>query len=875
MFTFSNLRKNLNAFAVFTICLFAYNLTAGDGAEPVIEGSNSSELSVSAPKKRKKKKSSLDFMASSMFDQDIDASADKLSFQGDNIVADGHVVIKYKDIWITADRAIVNIPSKDIEAEGRVTFVKRSTTNQELRYKEYLKLLDDPDIKVIRNGYIMGPTGRQLVDVTIIEEKHSWKGDKASGNLTTGVFDLGELYGHYDAFFIKGGHAERATNGDIEIKDAKMTTCEYIKDNHEHYSITASTIKVWPDDKTRHDRKYMVDADHYNILAYNAVLRFFNVPVFYFPIFYKPAWDHGPGVRFRAGNSSDWGYFVQLKKSFDIPLPPKIYGWPSPTTTATVLSDYYSKRGFGLGAAVKAYTRDSKTKFFMYGIHDNDVDKRKGRMEFPSNRYDLWFSHMNHITPRLDFRGRFEKLSDVNFLHDFFRARSDIDPQPATFMSLEYQFNRLSIGAYARPRVNDFFTVVEKLPEIRLDAPRQELFKGLYYQGEMSFSYMRMKWRDFDYPRSRGGDDLEDYETFRFDSLNMFYYPFKLSKVNFIPRAGIRLTSYSQTSKTKIDTDMLKNYAKVDNPYVDNPSKITNYDSKGGAKFRIAAEFGLEVNTKIYRTWSGVKSAYWALDGLRHVMVPYLNYTYIPEPNIDREHIYYFDDIDRITEQNFIRVGIKNRLQTRRGAYGAQEIYNWATIEHYVDFHFNSFEGNDLGNFGTVVNFQPFPDFSAKMDLLLNLGEANVSRFAPTMEYRINDDWKVFGGYYYQNKYTERPAYSMGSSLTDLTSGTAFEKPYGRNQSVFTGVEFPIIDSKTHGKASIRYNFESAVLDEASFGVTRSLHCWEVGVTYKVRQRKDDMDDWNWEHQFMFTVGLSDVPGFKISAKQEVGGANE
>jgi hypothetical protein len=35
------------------------------------------------------------------------------------------------------------------------------------------------------------------------------------------------------------------------------------------------------------------------------------------------------------------------------------------------------------------------------------------------------------------------------------------------------------------------------------------------------------------------------------------------------------------------------------------------------------------------------------------------------------------------------------------------------------------------------------------------------------------------------------------------------------------------------------------------------------------------MDDWNWEHQFMFTVGLSAVPGFKISAKQEVGGAND
>ena len=44
-------------------------------------------------------------------------------------------------------------------------------------------------------------------------------------------------------------------------------------------------------------------------------------------------------------------------------------------------------------------------------------------MKFDSNRYDLWVSHVNHLTPRLDVRGRFEKLSDIEFLHDFFRKR--------------------------------------------------------------------------------------------------------------------------------------------------------------------------------------------------------------------------------------------------------------------------------------------------------------------------------------------------------------------------------------------------------------------------------------------------------------------
>jgi len=37
----------------------------------------------------------------------------------------------------------------------------------------------------------------------------------------------------------------------------------------------------------------------------------------------------------------------------------------------------------------------------------------------------------------------------------------------------------------------------------------------------------------------------------------------------------------------------------------------------------VLAAQGVEINTKIYRSWQNVKSAYWQLDGLRHVLIPY------------------------------------------------------------------------------------------------------------------------------------------------------------------------------------------------------------------------------------------------------------
>ena len=46
----------------------------------------------------------------------VDASADIYEYVGENIIARGHVVIKFRDTTVTADKAIININSQDIEA---------------------------------------------------------------------------------------------------------------------------------------------------------------------------------------------------------------------------------------------------------------------------------------------------------------------------------------------------------------------------------------------------------------------------------------------------------------------------------------------------------------------------------------------------------------------------------------------------------------------------------------------------------------------------------------------------------------------------------------------------------------------------------------
>ncbi len=808
--------------------------------------------------------SGLGGLGAKIIKDDISTSADQIDYVGSNLIATGHVVLKYKNIYFSCDKAVLNMATKDVEATGRVRFIQRTRENTRIPYHEYKELLKDPNTKVTVNGYVMTPTGAQELDVTIVKEVHTWTGKRAVGNLSTGYFDLGKFSGRYGEYYVKGEHGERSPDGTVTVKDAKLTTCEYIRDNHEHYSITSTTVEMIPE-KTNGDGKYFSDKGHYHIFAWNSVLRVGGVPIFYFPVLYKPPDSSGLGVQVKGGIDSDWGYFVLTKKKF------KVYDYPN--TDVTLMGDYYSKRGPGGGVRIEAATDDSKTDAFVYGVYDSDVDDRKGRFDYDSHRYDIYVTHLNHLTPRLDFRGRFEALSDQEFLHDFFRTREDENPQPATYAALEYQFDRFSVSALARPRVNDFFSVVERLPELRLDVPRQELLYNIYYQGSTTFNYFRMKWRDYDHPRSNGGQDIDDYETARFDSLHMFYYPFKLGPVNIIPRAGVRMTTYSKTSDTKIDQKQLDTYFIVDSPTTDPSGSITNYDDKGHSEFRFAAELGVEANTKIYRTWQNAKSAFWNVDGLRHVMVPYVNYNYIPEPTVDREHLYYFDDVDRITEQNFVRLGVRNRLQTRRGAYGHQEIYTWASLEHYVDFHFHREEGfsHNMGDFGTIFKFNPFPNFSTTADLLLDVGGGSINRFQTRLDYTINEDWKVFVGYTYQDDYDQRSVYSMGSSLVDITSGSSFARHYDKSQTIDFGLEFPIF-SKTRGEFEINYDIEDNRFQEIRARIVRQLHCWEAGIEYRVRERNDDEGDKEWEQSVMLTLSLTALPGVKIEAKGGVGG---
>ena len=158
----------------------------------------------------------------------VDASADIYEYVGENIIARGHVVIKFRDTTVTADKAIININSQDIEAAGNVTFTRRQKRTKTVDYQEYQDLLDDPTLKVEVIEYVTSAIGVRKIKVSIENITGYMKADRISGNLNSGLLQFKNFAVQNGPIFCAASEAERAPDGKITVENARLTTCNYI-----------------------------------------------------------------------------------------------------------------------------------------------------------------------------------------------------------------------------------------------------------------------------------------------------------------------------------------------------------------------------------------------------------------------------------------------------------------------------------------------------------------------------------------------------------------------------------------------------------------------------------------------------------------------
>ncbi|MBO5924485.1 MAG: LPS-assembly protein LptD [Lentisphaeria bacterium] len=813
------------------------------------------------------------------------ARADQWRLAGRTLFVKGNVYIPYGNITITADQAMIDLESQDIEAKGNITFytVKKELRNVTL--DEFELLRQEPGMAAEIKGVTVDPLGNQKLQVEIARNTSALQAERMSGNMLTGMITFTDLRLRASNFVCKAKRGMRQPGGELKLEGLEVSSCGYLFEDQSHFSIGMSTANIYPHETEgfgfgNTEKEY----NQYSLWGYNTTLRIYGVPVFWLPMLYTPK-DESPGLfSTQIGRSSDWGYYVLLSKKF------QFTEYPDFSTTLEL--DFYSKRGIGYGEHTSITTENSRTVINAYGIYDNEPyessgsdpkdPESKSRFEIPHQRFDLQITHRTHLTPRLDFRAQVEWMSDPYMLEDYFPDRADSVTEPATYAALEYQHDRFSASLYTRFQVNDFYTTLQKMPEGRLDVQRQEILPGsnLYYQGSHTASIMKMNWARFDRKWKNPYGRLKNYESGRFDTVNFLYYPIRTDYINIIPRAGLRLTGYTNTSRKKVRQHDIYNMQAAATDQEDFGVTVRNYDDHGHGKVRFLAEFGVEANTKIYNTWQNVRSDFFGMDGLRHICEPYINYTFITDPTVNRNKLLYFDEADRIESMNFLRLGLRNRLQTRRGGFHDSRVHEWFSMENYWDIHFDDDDDyNHVGDFCTKISLNPVRQLSFTGFMSIDVGgnhehtaratRGNRDAGRPGMsgsffnrlylgvEYKPIEDITFILSYDYRDAYTARPVYSMGSTLTELYS-SAFDSYYSiRRAQTFTfGVTAPITpDRKTFASYKLEYDLEEGGFTRQAIAISRLFHCVRLSALVEFERTRED--DGEVEKEISFSVYAS------------------
>jgi hypothetical protein len=184
--------------------------------------------------------------------------------------------------------------------------------------------------------------------------------------------------------------------------------------------------------------------------------------------------------------------------------------------------------------------------------------------------------------------------------------------------------------------------------------------------------------------------------------------------------------------------------------------------------------------------------------GLRHVVEPYANYTLIPEPNLRPDRLYQFDSVDELDEEDSVRVGVRNRLQTKRG----ERVLDLADLDVWTTYRFENYpDGQPFTDINWLGELLPVPGLQVNFDGAYDCYNERLDDFNTRATVK-SDVWQAYVEHRYRNGDT---------SL--LTADVSFAP-----------------NLRWALEAYERYEFEEGRLEEQAYYVARKLDCLGIKV---------------------------------------------
>lgn len=694
--------------------------------------------------------------------QEIEVTADAFEYRDNQtiVILRGNAVVRQGDERATADYMTLNRETGEIYAKGNV---------------------------VITSG------------------ERIWKGDQLTYNYKTKIGWPGPFRAYIPPYFITAEDSRKTSETTMELSGVTVTTCD--GENPE------SAMKF-------REAVLSENEEGNKVLSGKGVtVEWGGMPVMWMPGFSRVLSTHDAWFEFMPGYGNRQGAF--LLTAYNVHLGKEVL--------STTHLDGRTKRGVGVGQDFtwKDQSRDAQGRknekwegeVRSYYTSDSEPFKdaeeelRYGE-EVDDARYRLKLSHRHTFSPRDYFIGTANYLSDPNVLDDFFNDEYRRGVQPENRATLTHRGDDYTASIEVNKRLNDFYENVDRLPELRLDVNRIEMGdSGLYYESHNSGGYLERSYAEggSNYLAAIGSSSsLTNYDAFRADSQHKVFYPTRhFGFLNLTPRLGYEGTYYSTTYEEEKRSDVV--IVTGNDGLVSVVTNTSTTQAESGGQLRNLFEVGGELSFKAFRAWDDFIVLDGG-DGLRHVAEPYLDYTYNPEPNLLPAELPQFDRIDALNKRNDIRIGMRNKLQTR---------YNrrvWDIVDADVWTYYRveklSPEQEDFDFIFSHTELRLLRSLPIDFDLAYDPYNNEINQFATQAAYLAPDGSR------------------FGTEYRFRQDGEDFITPFM--------LLFP--NRKVGFEASWRHDFDTQRLEEQDYFVRYNTSCMSYGVG--IRQNDNDLQFW-------------------------------
>ena len=654
-------------------------------------------------------------------------------------------------------------------------------------------------------------------DVRIFRGDKVFSGDRAIYNIDTKRVS-GSEFRTAAGPFLAQAHSLVSTSSDtFEVSRGLFTT-----DNSSDpgFHLRARKVKIHRNDHTEYE----------DVTVYVG-----RTPVFWLPYLYQPA-RSDQSFSIAPGSRSTWGAFLLTRFTFPV----------SNDTIGGLRLDYLAKRGIGFGVDMSQEnkTNGSWGRFRSYYIDDQTPGNKPMELGAASSpidpkRFRVSVQDRSFLSETVYTTVDFNKLSDINFYKDFSPSELQRDPNPESVLAIAHRDENHTLTLEVRKQFNNDYESNESLPMLALDLKRQPILGSkVFYDGETTVAKMRRKWAVATGSATTPFDYFT-YDTVRFDSFHQLTYPQIWGGwLSVVPKVGVRYTHYGASLADGHLTPGDPLYA------------------KGGSLDRMVANAGVEASFKLSRTFDSVENRNWGLDGLRHIFQPFGNLSVVsasddptkllpidtlnPSSKLPAIDFPQFNSVDSITSWDILRMGVRNRLQTRRD----DETFNWMELESFMDMRikqpeYGSLTSADAGTYSNLSNrlrWNPLPWLGMDLDSQLPVADEGFSELNSNSKVQVTRDLTFNVG----NRYVSGNRYFNNSNL------------------VTGGARLRMSDNWTVGFEE-NYEFVTKNMEYQRYSLDRDLRSWVASLSLVMRENDSKNDV-----AVLLTLTLKDIPKFRL-----------